>query len=62
VASKLDALVYSYLLTQANNAKILETPGFDNTWYAVAYAWQIDGYLSSTEAIALANKKTKEPE
>lgn len=61
VASKSDALVYSYLPTRANNAEILETPGFDNTWYAVAYAWQLDGYSSSTEAISHANKKTKEP-
>lgn len=41
----------SYTPTQANNAAILEEPSFENTWYAVAYPWQIDGYETPMDAV-----------
>jgi len=44
-------LVNSYTPTQANNAAILDKPSFDNTWYAVAYPWQIDGYETPLDAV-----------
>jgi nitrite reductase/ring-hydroxylating ferredoxin subunit len=63
VASKSNALVYSCLPTRSNNADVLESPSFDNTWYAVAYQWQIGGFSSAIEAAQAAGgrPKTNEP-
>ena len=53
-------LVNSYTPTQANNAAILEQPSFDNSWYAVAYPWQIDGYETPLDASLGRKKSSKE--
>lgn len=44
-------LVNSYIPTASRNAAILKKPSFDNTWYAVAFPWQIDGYESPLDAV-----------
>ena len=59
IKGRVGNLVNSYTPTQANNAAILEKPSFDNTWYAVAYPWQIDGYETPLNA-ALGKKESKD--
>lgn len=51
IKGRVGNLVNSYTPTQANNAAILEEPSFENTWYAVAYPWQIDGYETPLDAV-----------
>jgi len=50
VAERVGGLVSSYTPTQGNNPELLEKPSFDNTWYAVAYPWQIDGHENAVHA------------
>jgi len=57
VAEKVGGLVSSYTPTQSNNPDILHEPSFENTWYAVAYPWQIDGHKSAFEASLNENKE-----
>uniref|UniRef100_A0A7S1Z823 Rieske domain-containing protein n=1 Tax=Ditylum brightwellii TaxID=49249 RepID=A0A7S1Z823_9STRA len=50
IKSEVGNLVNSYTPTQSNNPAVLRQPSFDNTWYAVAYPWQIDGYETPLDA------------
>lgn len=58
IETRVGGLTNSYTPTQSNNKAILNEPSFENTWYAVAYPWQIDGYETPVDAI-LKHKTTK---
>jgi len=61
LSKKLGGIVNSYLPTQSNNNAILANPSFDNTWYAVAYPWQIDGYATPLDATLNRRMKERKP-
>lgn len=48
---RVGTIVNSYTPTQSNNAAVLKEPSFENTWYAVAYPWQVDGYETPMDAV-----------
>lgn len=51
IHKRVGGLVNSYIPTASRNKKILKTPSFENTWYAVAFPWQIDGYDTPLDAV-----------
>jgi len=51
VQSKVGSLTNSYIPTASRNKAILKEPSFENTWYAVAFPWQIDGYETPVDAV-----------
>lgn len=59
-ASEVGGLVNSYTPTQSNNPTLMENPSFDNTWYAIGYPWQIDGYETAVEAALDEGKEKKQ--
>jgi len=50
IHQQVGGLVNSYIPTASRNKDILKTPSFENTWYAVAFPWQIDGYDTPLDA------------
>ena len=57
IKEKVGKLTNSYIPTASYNKAILDKPSFENTWYAVAFPWQVDGFKSPTDAVA--NRKDK---
>ena len=39
-------------------SSLFEKPSFENTWYAVAFPWQVDGYKTPVDAV-LNHKESK---
>jgi len=50
IRSRVGGLTNSYIPTASRNKEILKTPSYENTWYAVAFPWQIDGYDTPFDA------------
>ena len=62
IKDKVGKLTNSYIPTASMNEVILREPSFENSWYAVAFPWQIDGYKTPVDAIwGREEKKKKKP-
>ena len=55
---RVGGLMNSYIPTQSNNPAILKEASFENTWYAVAFPWQIDGSETPLDAVIKRKKTT----
>jgi len=62
IRGRVGGLTNSYIPTASRNKKILKTPSYENTWYAVAFPWQIDGYDTPFDAALKRKSSNKKNE